>query len=268
MKLGILSDIHEDIESLKFALNVFAEKQCNELVCLGDILGFDPNYYNKVQKPNASECLNIIKNEFKYVVVGNHDLYAVKKIPEHREGLFPFPEDWYNLDLNERQLLSQGKIFLYENEVLSTPLSEEQFSFVKNLPEFLTIEDNGTRVLFSHSIYPDFTGTNHFRYYNHWEVKPHLNFMNKNKIEIGFSGHTHSMYPQLANNGNINKIPYRTLQLSKSNTQYFCPCIVKGKSKRGITIVDIGNNQIEFIEIKNKFTFKLISFYGTKNKKN
>lgn len=45
MKLGILSDIHEDITSLNTALRIFEDKKCDKLLCLGDILGYDPNYY-------------------------------------------------------------------------------------------------------------------------------------------------------------------------------------------------------------------------------
>ncbi len=81
MKLGILSDIHEDIESLRLVMNIFEQNQCDELVCLGDILGFDSNYYRKVQKPDASECINIIQNEFKFSVIGNHVYMQSRNFP-------------------------------------------------------------------------------------------------------------------------------------------------------------------------------------------
>lgn len=268
MKLGILSDIHEDIDSLKMAMNIFEKYQCNELVCLGDILGFDINYYRKVVNPNANECLNIIQNEFKYVVIGNHDLFAIKKIPKHRGGLFNFPDNWYSIDIKERNSLCYGKIFLYENDVLSTPLSEDHKNYLWNLPENITIDFNDNRLHFSHSIYPDFSGTNHFRYYNHWEIKPHFNYMSQNQIKLGFSGHTHSTFPQIVSNGSFNKISYKTIELNTSLTHYFCPCTVNGKSKRGVAIVDFNNNNITFYELKSNLIFKFISNYGSKKQKN
>lgn len=268
MKLGILSDIHEDIESLRLVMNIFEQNQCDELVCLGDILGFDSNYYRKVQKPDASECINIIQNEFKFSVIGNHDLYAIKKLPKHRSGLFEFPDNWYSIDTKERNSLCYGKIFLYENDNLSTPLSQNQRDYLWNLPEYITIEDNGIRLIFSHSIFPDFSGTNHFRYYNHWEIKPHFNFMNKNSINIGFSGHTHSTFPQIVSNGSFDRLAYRTYDLKSTLAHYFCPCTVNGRSKRGVAIIDLENKLIDLIELKNNFLIKMISFYGKKNKKN
>lgn len=102
MKIGIISDIHEDILSLKESFSLLEKSGCNEIICLGDITGFDRVYNKKIQKPNASECIAAVKSNCKYSVIGNHDLFKIKKLPEKFTG-FNFPNNWYFLNFEERK---------------------------------------------------------------------------------------------------------------------------------------------------------------------
>ncbi len=63
MKLGILADIHSNLEALRCALD--ALKDVREFICPGDIVGYGPN-------PN--ECIEIIRGLSCKTVAGNHDL--------------------------------------------------------------------------------------------------------------------------------------------------------------------------------------------------
>ena len=36
MKLGFISDIHEDIVSLERALEILLKEQCDQIICLGE----------------------------------------------------------------------------------------------------------------------------------------------------------------------------------------------------------------------------------------
>lgn len=65
--IGVISDIHANLEALEAVLADMDEKKVDDLVCLGDLVGFGVS-------PN--ECCDIIKGLDVNCVMGNHD-YAV-----------------------------------------------------------------------------------------------------------------------------------------------------------------------------------------------
>jgi diadenosine tetraphosphatase ApaH/serine/threonine PP2A family protein phosphatase len=65
-RYAIVSDIHSNIEALDAALALVADDE--ELLCLGDIVGYGPN-------PN--ECVAKISARAKATVLGNHDVAAI-----------------------------------------------------------------------------------------------------------------------------------------------------------------------------------------------
>ncbi len=67
MKYGILADIHSNLEALLSVLGALEEKDVDELICLGDIVGYGAD---------PSECLRIADERCGAAVCGNHD-YAV-----------------------------------------------------------------------------------------------------------------------------------------------------------------------------------------------
>ncbi|MEO0097835.1 MAG: metallophosphoesterase family protein [candidate division WOR-3 bacterium] len=67
MKFGILSDIHGNLEALEIVLEEIKKEDCNEIIFLGDIVGYGAN-------PN--ECIELLRKERVVGVAGNHD-YAV-----------------------------------------------------------------------------------------------------------------------------------------------------------------------------------------------
>ncbi|HOJ92783.1 MAG TPA: metallophosphoesterase family protein [Dictyoglomaceae bacterium] len=66
MKIGIISDIHSNLEALEKVYREL-EKEVDEIYCLGDIVGYGPN-------PN--ECIKYLRH-FKFTVLGNHDAAVV-----------------------------------------------------------------------------------------------------------------------------------------------------------------------------------------------
>ena len=44
MKIGIISDIHEDIKRLKEALAILHKQKCDQIVCLRDFVGYSVQY--------------------------------------------------------------------------------------------------------------------------------------------------------------------------------------------------------------------------------
>ena len=62
MELGVISDIHANLPAFEAVLDDMPE--VDELVCLGDIVG-----YNSF----PGECVDLVLQECSYVVQGNHD---------------------------------------------------------------------------------------------------------------------------------------------------------------------------------------------------
>jgi diadenosine tetraphosphatase ApaH/serine/threonine PP2A family protein phosphatase len=62
--IGILSDIHSNLEALQAVLADAAEAGVNRFICLGDTIGYGPN---------PIECLDIAKN-FEMHLAGNHEV--------------------------------------------------------------------------------------------------------------------------------------------------------------------------------------------------
>lgn len=251
MKIGIFSDIHEDIVTLKEAITLFEQLNCSEIACLGDITGFDEIFYKKINNPNASECISIIHANCKYVVAGNHDLYTIKKLPVTFSG-FNFPPNWYELDLNEQERLSENKVWLYKNEILSSVLSNHDKEYLESLPETQIVQVDNIRLLFSHSIYPDFTGSLIHRPYNPWDLRSHFQYMKSNYCQFGFSGHMHPGGILRINYNQIKLLSFGVHKIENDYIQYFCPCIAGNSSKNGIIIFDSADMTIEAIKLKVK----------------
>jgi predicted phosphodiesterase len=68
MKYAIISDIHSNLEAFTKALAVIDERHVDEIICLGDIVGYGAN-------PN--ECVELVRSRCSAVVLGNHDAAAL-----------------------------------------------------------------------------------------------------------------------------------------------------------------------------------------------
>lgn len=251
MKIGIISDIHEDIISLKKALKYFETNNCNEIVCLGDITGFDKSYSGRIQSPNASECISAVKSNCKYAVIGNHDLYSIRKLPVIING-FKFPENWYLLDFDERKNLGEGKVWLYENEAPSSQLSREDSEFLNTLPEYISIKFEDYKILFSHSVYPDITGSLVFNPHNPWNLKEHFAFRKKLECDFSFSGHIHPNGFVRADMTHIKLLSYRSYKFRNKYYHYFCPCTANGSGKSGLLIIDFKEITITAVKLDSR----------------
>ena len=67
MRLAIISDIHSNLEALTTALELIEKQRLDEVVCLGDIVGYGAN---------PSECLALVRERCNIVIAGNHDRAA------------------------------------------------------------------------------------------------------------------------------------------------------------------------------------------------
>jgi predicted phosphodiesterase len=67
MRIAVIADIHANLEALQAVRDRIAELSVDEIVCLGDIVGYNAN-------PN--ECVDVIRSEKILSVLGNHDVCA------------------------------------------------------------------------------------------------------------------------------------------------------------------------------------------------
>ena len=67
MRYAIFSDIHANLEALEAVLRDAEERQCTHFVCLGDVVGYNANPH---------ECLDRVREMACPIVKGNHDEQA------------------------------------------------------------------------------------------------------------------------------------------------------------------------------------------------
>jgi len=68
MKLGIISDIHSNIEALQVVLRWFEDNGVDDIICLGDIVGYGPD-------PNPA-C-QLVRESCSVTLMGNHDAAVI-----------------------------------------------------------------------------------------------------------------------------------------------------------------------------------------------
>ena len=63
-RTAIVSDIHSNIEALEAVLDDIHENECEEIICLGDLLGYGPS---------PRQVLKIAMDLFEFTLLGNHE---------------------------------------------------------------------------------------------------------------------------------------------------------------------------------------------------
>jgi predicted phosphodiesterase len=128
MKYAIISDIHGNTEALHAVLKDIKKHGADEIVCLGDIVGYgaDPN-----------ECVEAIRNASTRVVAGNHDWAAVGKLGlDYFNAAAKRAAEWTGEVLTEdnRVYLEDLPLTIAEKKnflmVHSSPSAPEQWMYV------------------------------------------------------------------------------------------------------------------------------------------
>jgi len=122
MKYAIISDIHSNLEALTKALEIIDQRSVDEIICLGDIVGYGAN-------PN--ECLALIRQECSNVIRGNHD-----------EALF-----------NESMTIRFTEDARSAIEWTRKRISEENISYLRTLP--LSIKKDDLFFVHASPCYPE-----------------------------------------------------------------------------------------------------------------
>lgn len=237
MRLAIISDIHEDITNLRHILGRIEQTGYDRLVCLGDISGFSIPHYRYSKTRNARDCLLLLREKEAIIIPGNHDLHAGRMIPGN-STIFDFPDDWYDLDHHQRFSLANEEIWLHEEHDLDPLYTAGDIAYLRSLPEYQVMEDNGMRILLSHYIYPNLSGFRKGFYNLPGEFREHFGFMERLRCSLSFSGHAHVRGFYLVTPGQFRHFRYRNLTIGSYPAIIGIQPVTRHRKRSGFCIFD------------------------------
>lgn len=118
MKLAVISDIHSNLLSFKFALKDAEKENVDSFLFLGDYI---------TDGEDGNEILNIIKEKSENVILGNREKYILNYSSEKK-------------DFNNYKPIA----YTYNH------LSKENIDYIKTLPKYKMIEVNRKKILMIH----------------------------------------------------------------------------------------------------------------------
>ena len=68
VRTAVLSDIHGNAVALKAVLADIEKREIDQIVCLGDIIGYGPD---------PLECVDLVQEKCDWALMGNHDFAVV-----------------------------------------------------------------------------------------------------------------------------------------------------------------------------------------------
>ena len=129
MRFAIVSDIHANLEAFDAVLNDAEDQKCTHFVCLGDVVGYNANPHECVDRVRELDCP---------IVKGNHDEQASlmessrdfnemaeAAIEWTRENLTDADKEW----LRDLKMQRQVRDFTIVHATLDTP---DQWGYVFN----------------------------------------------------------------------------------------------------------------------------------------
>lgn len=237
LKIGFVTDIHEDAASLVDALLLLEKHKCECVCCLGDITGFSELLLTTVRDRNRRECIRLISENCHLTVTGNHDLHTLERVTSFRAGSL-LREDWYSQSLKDRKNISKGTVWLYEDELISPPLSPEESAFLCHLPETASLHAADQHLLLSHFAYPDISGSTKVLPNTHLDVVKHLQYMQLGGFNLSFSGHGHPEGVILCSDKRMDYHGFGLIQLNETIKWVVLPPVVRSNRRSGVTIFD------------------------------
>jgi predicted phosphodiesterase len=123
-KYAVISDIHSNLEALQAVVDDIREQKVDEILCLGDLVGYGP-------EPNG--CIEMVKSMTKIIIPGNHDWAAI--------GL----TDIYDFNTYAKEAVTWT----------SSVLEDDNFNFIQKLPLIKRIQTESLFLVHGSPIDPD-----------------------------------------------------------------------------------------------------------------
>lgn len=127
MKVAIVSDIHANLEALEATLGVIGERGVDEIICLGDIVGYGPD-------PDA--CVDLVRKHCHKILLGNHDEAVIRPdVSERFNDYARWAVEWTadHLSAENKSFLAKLPRTHMENGVLyvhASPLHPEKWTYI------------------------------------------------------------------------------------------------------------------------------------------
>lgn len=168
MKIGIITDIHSNINALKVVLEEFKKVKVDKIICCGDIIGIGPNPEETVQE--------LIKVKEKLIAVrGNHEQYLVNGLPKEVH--------------NNKRKMSLEEI--ENHEWTHSKLSKKSKEFISELPLFQKVEIENKKIYIVH--YPMNEDGTYKKFIKNPTIDENKEIFNEIDADIFLYGHTHTV---------------------------------------------------------------------------
>jgi predicted phosphodiesterase len=220
MKLGVITDIHEQSACLERVLDFAERLGCSDIACLGDIIGYDPDLYMNSKGSSASACVRLVRENCRWVVAGNHDR---------------------------------------EHPSVTSGLTDNDIDYLDSLPDSLIIEPGATRILLSHYLYPDFTGSSlaFVRRLNQMNLLH--DYLIEKDLRLAFAGHDHPAgvgfgYPEAPGWTNrlrraFHYMPFYRYELDGQLMVCLLPALATRSGRPGFSVWDTDNRTLDVIQL-------------------
>ncbi|HBC85901.1 MAG TPA: metallophosphoesterase [Lentisphaeria bacterium] len=183
MLLGIIGDIHGNIEALSSTYEALQEAGCQKIVCTGDIVGYCAS---------PAECIDFVRDKKILSIRGNHDHYTTQK-----------NTDW-NIQPYAKQVIQWTQ----------NTLPEDYLAWLDTLPYQLEVEG----VQFVHSSLESLDGKTWPYILSAQSALFHF-FLQTTKF--CFYGHTHIPLIFILNRGNVTIEMLTSRSLAKAKGEKF-----------------------------------------------
>jgi predicted phosphodiesterase len=147
---GVLGDIHGNLEALRAVLDALDARGARELLCVGDIVGYNAD---------PDECVALLRSRSVKVIAGNHDLIATRRLgfercsnqaryalERTRRRISPETAAWLG-SLPDR-LLIEGRTVLVHGGVRDVQLYMKTAQLVARNAELLRLDFPSARICF------------------------------------------------------------------------------------------------------------------------
>jgi predicted phosphodiesterase len=132
MKIALISDIHANVEALEAVLADIRIQKADEILCLGDIVGYGAN-------PN--ECIDLVKKNCSFTLLGNHDAAAIGQLStQHFNIHAKIAIEWTSENLRKGsydflKTLPMKETKLSHTIVHATPYEPNMWYYITSLEE-------------------------------------------------------------------------------------------------------------------------------------
>ena len=217
MKIGIITDIHSNIQALNAVLKEFDKIKVDKIICCGDMIGIGIN-------PEEVMQTLIKRQEMIIFVTGNHERYLLKGFPRKVH--------------DSKRIISKEEV---ENHKWNhSLLSKESIDFLKKIERTAEIEIEGKKIYIIH--YPLNSDGTFQKHIKNPTIEENKEMFKEIDADIYLYGHTHTY----TFNTDSNKMYINTGALG-------CP-LDENFARAGL--LEINKGEIHFEEIKVKYDVK------------